>query len=100
MAKRKKAHRKEPVSAAPAGPRPMEEEEFNSLLSAPPLVGTEGNVHASAGASRKDLSKAVSLRIPAGLADKARAHADAIGVSLNALLLVALSEYLRERRHP
>jgi hypothetical protein len=92
MAKKKKAHRQVAVQAS-------KQDEFNSLSTPPPLE-MEGDTPASAGASRKDFSKAVSLRIPAGLADKARSHADTIGVSLNALLLVALSEYLRERRHP
>ena len=41
---------------------------------------------------------AMTLRLPAALAERGHRYAAALGISLNALLAIALTEYLDARR--
>lgn len=43
---------------------------------------------------------AMTLRLPAALSERARRYADQLGISLNALLAVALRDYLDARAEP
>ena len=39
----------------------------------------------------------ISIRLPSGLLERAKSFSSGVGISVNALLCVSLSEYLRDR---
>lgn len=87
MTKRKKSPWQKPVIPTSADPGYLDSLGSSQKPSSPVTVPVE-----SSGARG-----AISVRIPAGLVDRAKVYASEIGISVNSLLCVALSEYLQDR---